>query len=106
MSLSERCRKVKEAVCFHQTWKDGKGCGAGIPGGGDDVSRASGNRDPLSIVQVNPWYLALVDIDTDRDTDTDIDTLGQDTSGSQDQSQKVSGNKAKTSEKDGRVTAE
>lgn len=91
-------------MCFHQTWKDGKGCGAGFPRGGDDLSRASGNRDPLSLVQVNPWYLALVDRDTDRGTDTD--TLGQDTSGSQDQSQKVSGNKAKTSEQDGRVTAE
>ena len=60
------------------------------------MSRASGNRDPLLLVQVNPWYLALVD----------IDTLGQDISGSQDQSHKVSGNKAKTSEQDGRVTAE
>lgn len=34
----------------------------------------------LSLVQINPWYLALVDIDTDRD----IETLGQDTLGSQD----------------------
>lgn len=70
------------------------------------MSRASGNRDPLLLVQVNPWYLALVNIDTDRHRDTDIDTLGQDISGSQDQSHKVSGNKAKTSEQDGRVTAE
>ena len=77
-------------MCFHRTWKDGKGCGAGIPGGGDEVSRAELQGTEIrSLVQINPWYLALVDIDTDRD----IETLGQDTSGSQDQSQKVSGSK-------------
>lgn len=82
---------VKEAVHFGQTWKDGKGCGAGVPGGGDGVSRAAGKRDPLSRVQIKPWSLALVDTDIDIDVDTDIDihTLGQDTPGSQDQSQNV-----------------
>lgn len=82
---------VKEAVHFGQTWKDGKECGAGVPGGGDGVSRAAGKRDPLSLVQIKPWSLALVDIDIDIDSDIDIHTLGQDTSGSQDQSQKVKG---------------
>lgn len=36
-------------------WKDGKECGAGVPGGGDGVSRAAGKRDPLSLVQIKPW---------------------------------------------------
>ena len=57
------------------------------------MSRAAGKRDPLSLVQIKPWYLALVDIDIDIDIDIyidiDIHTLEQDTSGSQDQGQTV-----------------